>query len=130
MSKLTLETTKAGEAPQPMASMPQRMVAQNSKEVPGLGSINSVRAELDSMFEKIRGFETSEPDETMVVCSALSARLSEIRMRIHRVESVLAYWKSVRTQEVDPAIEEVRFQYNLASRLLTQRQLDWDMSKG
>lgn len=130
MSKITLAATNAPASVQHV-QMNDRLTERNSHvPIPSLGSINDVRAELDAIFEDIKRMHEQEPDEVMVVCSARSARLSELRMLIYRVEDLLSYWKPIRTHEVDPAMEELRFQFNLASRLLTQRQLDWDMTRG
>ena len=129
MARLSMEATKQAASTEqlaPSSLMEQRLNA----EVPGLGSIKGVRAEIDQMNESMKGFDEEEPDEIMRMCSSFSARLVEIRRRIFRVEDILTYWKPVRTQEVTPLIEETRFQYEVASRILTQRKFDWEMERG
>lgn len=130
MPKLVMEgarePTKGG-APAPMFEAMERRLAQ---EVPGLGSVNSVRDELDEINGEMKDFPDEEPDEIMRSCSGFSARLVEIRRRIHRIEDHLPHWKQVRTQEVTPLIEETRYQHEVASRILTQRKFDWEMERG
>jgi hypothetical protein len=98
--------------------------------VPELGSAESVHRELDEIFAVMKRFATMEPDEVMLHCSAYSARLSEIRMIIHRIEDMHRHWKPVRTREVEPTIEELKFQFNVASRLLSSRAFDYEVTRG
>lgn len=129
MPRLTMDTSKQAASPgqTPVNSM---MAQRLGAVVPELGSINSVRDELDSMNEVMKRFDQEEPDEVMRACSGYSARLVEIQRRIFRIEDVLTYWKPVRTQEVNRLLEETRFQYEVASRILTQRKFDWEMERG
>lgn len=108
----------------------EAMERRLTQEVPGLGSMKAVRAEIDQMNEEMKEFIHAEPDEVMQKCSGFSSRLVEIRRRIFRIEDHLQHWKQLRTQEVTPLIEETRFQYEVASRLLTQRKFDWEMERG
>lgn len=94
------------------------------------GSVESVRAELDSAFADMRRFFQMEPDEVMRACSAHSARLSELRVRIQRIEDFQRQWQPVRVREIEPTLDELRQQYAIASRLQSVRQLDWDMERG
>ena len=94
------------------------------------GSINSVRAELDAAFGDMRGFYEMEPDEVMRMCSAHSARLSELRVRIQRVEDFHRQWQPVRVREVEPTLDELQRQYAIASRLHSVRELDFKMEGG
>lgn len=130
MPRLTMDTSKQAASPGQQPPMNDMMARRLSAVVPQLGSINSVRDELDSMNETMKGFDEEEPDEVMRACSAYSARLVEIQRRIFRIEDVLTYWKPVRTQEVNRLLEETRFQYEVASRILTQRKFDWEMERG
>lgn len=94
------------------------------------GSIESVRQEVDDAFEDMKTFHSREPDEIMRVSGGHSARLSELRVKIMRVEDVLPQWRSVRTREIEPALEELQRQYTIASRLFSVRELDWKMEQG
>lgn len=131
MARLTMESSKAPASPgtstAPMFEAMERRLVQ---EVPGLGSIREVRDEIDTIQRSIKEFHENEPDEVMQHCSAYAARLGEIRTRIFRIEDHLQHWKPIRTQEVVPVIEDLKFQFSIASRLLTQRQHDWDMERG
>lgn len=96
----------------------------------GVGSIDSVRAEVDDAFADMKTFHNQEPDQVMRMCGGHSARLSEIRVQIQRIEVVARQWKPIREREVEPAIEELKNQYLIASRLHAVRELDWKMSGG
>lgn len=93
-------------------------------------SIDEVRGEIDDAFADMRDFYTKEPDEIIRMCSGHSARLSELRVRIQRVEDLRREWRNVRTREVEPALEELERQYVSASRLHSIRELDFRMSGG
>lgn len=108
------------------------IIAHLSKQVvlPELGSVDSVHGELDEIFSVMKRFSVMEPDEVMLRCSGYSARLSEMRMLIQRIEDVHRHWKGVRTRELDPTMEELKFQFNVASRLLTSRAFDYEVTRG
>jgi hypothetical protein len=59
-----------------------------------------------------------------------SARLSELRVKIMRVEDFRQEWRPIRTREIEPALEELQRQYQIASRLHSVRELDWKMESG
>lgn len=94
------------------------------------GTIETVRKEIDDAFEDMKQFTTMEPDEVMRVASGQSARLSEIRVRIFRVEDFNREWRNIRVREIEPAIDELREQWKNASRLHSVRELDWRMESG
>jgi len=94
----------------------------------GLGSIDSVRAEINDAFDDMRAFHNTEPDQVLRYCAGHSARLAEIRVQISRIEVVHRQWKAIRVNEVEPAIDELRQQFSIASRLIAVRELDWRMS--
>lgn len=122
--RLKLTSTPPSSAVSILEHLAKQVVA------PELGSVDSVHGELDEMFGVMKRFSRMEPDEVMLHCSAYSARLSEIRMIIHRIEDVHRHWKAVRTREVDPTIEELKFQFNVASRLLSSRAFDYEVTRG
>lgn len=94
------------------------------------GSIDSVRVEVDDAFADMKTFFNREPDEIMRMAGGHSARLSELRVRVMRVEDFRREWKSVRTRELEPALEELERQYTIASRLHSVRELDFKLEGG
>lgn len=94
------------------------------------GSIDSVRTEIDDAYADMRTFHNLEPDEVMRFCSGHSARLSELRVRIQRVEDLAREWRPIREREIEPTLSELERQYAIASRLHSVRELDWKMSQG
>jgi len=94
------------------------------------GSIDSVRGEIDDAFLDMKTFVNREPDEIMRLCGGHSARLAEIRVRIQRIEDFHRQWKPIRVREVEPTLEQLQNQYQVASRLHSCRELDWKMEGG
>ena len=129
-----IELTKSATAPAPaqgVAGRPAFVGFDFDQPNPVIGgSVNSVQAEVDDAFEDMKTFHTREPDEIMRMASGHSARLSEIRVKIMRVEDMQPQWRQVRMRQVEPAIEELQRQYTIASRLFSVRELDWKMEAG
>lgn len=84
--------------------------------------------EIDQYYTMIKAFEHSEPDEVMLACSGISARLTEIRGRLQRSGSARA--TQLRTKEVDPLLDEIREQFKIHSRVMSAREFDWKMAGG
>lgn len=95
-------------------------------------SIDSVRDEIDEAFGDMRTFYNRDPDEIMRLVGGHSARLSELRVRIMRIEDYqhTRLWKDVRQREIEPALEELERQWRNASRLQSVRELDWKIESG
>lgn len=104
-------------------------VANQHVEVPGLGTIAAVRAEIDDVLADMTAFYRNEPDAVMSAVSAHGARLVEISVRISRIEVMRREWKPIR-EEADRTLAELKSQFSIASRLFAIRQLDYDLSKG
>jgi hypothetical protein len=94
------------------------------------GSIDSVRQEIDDVYEDMKTFHNREPDEIMRLCRGHSARLSELRLRCQRVEDTARQWKAIRTREIEPTLDELRDQWQNASRLHSVREFDWKLESG
>jgi hypothetical protein len=103
--------------------MPNRAEVVN----PTLGSIESVRHEIDDALLDMKEFSKFEPDLVMAAVSAHSARLVEIVVQIGRIEVVRREWKPVR-EECDRVLTALKDQFQIASRLMAMRELDWNMS--
>lgn len=93
-------------------------------------SLAAVRQEVEDLFNDMRTFHVREPDEVMRTVSGWSARFTELKVRIRRVEDVHREWRVFREREVEPILEELQQQYVIASRLLSVRELDYRMSAG
>lgn len=93
-------------------------------------SLDQAHEEVKDAFADMQTFHNREPDEIMRLSSGHSARLSWIRVLALKVEDFDRPWKSVRTRELEPAIEELREQWKNASRLQSVRELDWKMEAG
>jgi hypothetical protein len=94
------------------------------------GSIDSIRDEIDDAFKDMNTFLNLEPDEIMRMCGGHSARLAEIRVRIQRIEDFHRQWRPIRIREIEPTLDQLQNQYQIASRLHSCRELDWKMESG
>lgn len=93
-------------------------------------SILDVRSEVDDAFADAKTFHNREPDEIMRMAGGHSARLSELRVKIMRIEDMDPKWRNVRAREIEPCLDELQRQYQIASRLHSVRELDWKMEAG
>lgn len=131
MVTLKLQSTEAKEEDSSSPSsaiLPAAMQIQ-SQVIPGLGSILSIRAEIDDVCADMANFHRSEPDVVMAAVSAHGARLTEVIIRIQRIEVVKREWKPVR-EEAEKALGELKSQFSIASRLIAIRQMDFDLLRG
>lgn len=132
-------TLVSASAPQPQ-QQPQQPGVAPSRPITPLktdlynqaiqGSIDSVRQEIDDAFADMKQFHQFEPDQVMRMVMGHTARLSEIKVRIMRIEDFAREWKPIRVREVEPALEELDRQYTIASRLHSVRELDWKIEAG
>lgn len=112
-----------------MVAHAQAALANQQTVHPGLGSIISVRSEIDDVLADMKAFHKAEPDMVMAAVSAHSARLVEIIVQCQRIEVMHRQWKPVR-EEADKTLAELKSQFQIASRLIAIRQMDFDMVRG
>ena len=94
------------------------------------GSVRSIRGEINDAFEDMKVFYQEEPDAIMRKAGGHSARLSYIRVLCMRIEDWYRPARDLRVRELEPAIQELANQYQIASRLHSVRELDWRMESG
>lgn len=118
------ETTPNGNGSRPVIPSPGLApVGADERRVLG-GFIEEVNA----YYQAIKTFHEQEPDEVLLQCSAYHARLTEIRGLLQRSSSARA--TQLRTREVDPLMHSIEKQFDIHSRLLTSRDLDFRMAGG
>lgn len=91
-------------------------------------ALHSFVCELDVYYTTLKGFFEQDPDQVLVMCSAITARLTEIRALLQRAGSARA--NQLRTREVDPLIHAVDTQFAIHSRRLSGLELDYKMTRG
>lgn len=94
-----------------------------------LGSRAQIEAELDGILIVIRDFWTMEPDQVMGHCAAMTARLTELEVLLHRVETRDRTYKQIRTMQVQKIVDELERQFKIASRLVEVRRQDLETFK-
>jgi len=94
-----------------------------------LGVREEIQDELDGIAAAIRQFHIKHPDQVMRECSAYGARLTELCVLLHRVESVDRQYTRVRTQQVERFIAEIDRQFKTASRLVEIHRQDIELSR-
>ena len=96
--------------------------------VAGLGTRTQIQDELDQMAVQIRAFHLKQPDQVLRECSAYTARLTELCVLLHRVESTDRQYTRVRTQQVERWLAELDRQFKMASRLIEVMRQDLQLS--
>ena len=119
-SPFLLEATAAGVA---YASVPE-VAALAAAGV--LGSREQIEGELDAVMFTIREFYTQEPDHVMAHIAAITARLTELEVLLHRVETRDRQFKQIRTMQVQKILDECDRQFKIASRLVEVRRQDME----
>ena len=95
-----------------------------------LGPREQIEGELDAILVTIRGFWTQEPDQTMAEIAAITARLTELEVLLHRVEARDRRYKQIRTMQVQKILDECDRQFKIASRLVEVRRQDIENLRG
>lgn len=90
--------------------------------------ITNWQVELDTYYRVMQQLGAMDPSEVMLRLSSWSARASEIRSQLVRVDSRRT--TAFRTREVDPFLEECDRQFKIHSRLQSLRELEWKMQGG
>ena len=90
----------------------------------GLGTRQQIQAELDDIARAVRDFHTKQPDQVMRECAAYTARLTELCVLLHRVESQDRQYTRVRTQQVERWLAELERQFKYASRIVEVMRQD------
>jgi len=103
------------------------VVAQSAAD--RLACRSDVEDELDMMADMIKGFWEQEPDLVMRQVAAISARLTELSLLLHRAETRDRQFKQIRTLQCAPLLVELDRQYKIASRLVELRRQDLDLLK-
>ena len=85
--------------------------------------IQAIRDELDEYYRGMKALQASEPDQIFLKLAAWSARVSEIRVTL--VRSQTRSKQALRTQEVDPFLEEIDRQFKFFSRYQSVREMDF-----
>ena len=89
-----------------------------------LGKREQIEGELDGMLLMIRDFYTMEPDQVMLHIAAGTARLTELEVLLHRVETRDRAYRQIRTMQVVKIRDELDRQFKIASRLVEVRRQD------
>lgn len=82
--------------------------------------------EIDGYYEVLKGLSHLDVTEIFRTLSAISARASELRTRLSRVDTKRA--QNFRIREVEPLIEEIDRQFKLQSRALSVMEIEMRLS--
>lgn len=97
--------------------------------VGALGSRQLVEDEIDLMFRTMREFHSMEPDQVLILSSAISARASEMSVHLHRLENKHREWRQIRTMQVNVVLAELDRQFKDHSRLIEVRRQDLELNR-
>jgi hypothetical protein len=94
------------------------------RDAGALGTREDIEAELDDIIAAIRTFSVKAPDQVLREVAAYSARLTELCVLLHRVESYDRQYTRIRTQQVERFLAELDRQFRVASRLIEVARQD------
>lgn len=90
--------------------------------------LDAYRDELDDFYAQMREFQNLEIDEIFMTLAGMSARASEIRGLLQRMQTKVA--TNMKCQEIDPFLSEVDRQFKDWSRAHQYRVDEWRISGG
>lgn len=91
-------------------------------------ALSSFKSELDQYRHAMTEYSNSDSDAVLLTLSAHHARVCEIRAMLVRMAGVEA--GKLRTQEVDPLLEAMSFQFKIHSRLIATYEAELRMTGG
>lgn len=94
-----------------------------------LGTRVDIEQELDVIAAALRRFHRQMPDARMREIAAFSARLTELCVLLHRVESTDRQYTRVRTQQVERFLAELDRQFKIASRMVEVSRQDLELMR-
>lgn len=94
-----------------------------------LVSRQHVEDEIDLMLRTMREFHGMEPDQVLMMSSALSARASEMAVHLQRLENKHREWRQLRTMQVNVVLAELDRQFKQHSRLVEVRRQDLELNR-
>ncbi len=100
-----------------------------TKAVLGLPDVPELEDEIDAMLLDLLGANMEMPDEVIRMCAGYMARLTELHVRIVRIEGANRGYKWIRTQQIDKVENLIEFLYKSASRLVEIRRQDTELSR-
>jgi hypothetical protein len=89
---------------------------------------DNLRAELDKIALRLQDLPAMDLAEVLLYLASSSARLGEIRLQL--IRSDLRWAQSLRTKEIDPLMDLLKFQFQIYSRITAIRQQELDLLRG
>lgn len=90
----------------------------------------AVLIELAGIKAAIRTWFDKQPDQVIREASAYSARLTELWTGLQGIESHDRQWTRMRTQQVEPVLQEVDRQFKFQQSRIAMMRQDIELSKG
>lgn len=121
------EASRNGHEPSPASvAADERMLSPTEprpqRTPQGGDNITRLRAEIDDYHRQLRGLVSMDTAEVLQTLSAISARVSELRVQMNRRPERQA--TALRTKELDPLHEEIDRQFKFHSRILSVREME------
>lgn len=89
---------------------------------------DNVRAEIDKIALGLQDLPARDLAEVLLYLASSSARLGEVRLQLVRSDQRWA--QGLRTKELDPMMELLKFQFQVYSRITAVRQQELDLLGG
>lgn len=85
----------------------------------------AIQEELDSWYRKMKTFPSREPTDILLLLSGWTARASEIRGMLWRINTTRA--SQIRIREIEPFLQECDRQFKIHSRIVSTREIEVKM---
>lgn len=99
-----------------------------SGPAPGSDLLVAATRELSEYHAANQKFSGMDPDEVLVMISAITARLTYLRSCLSDTGSQRA--RKILSSNLDPLMSNLDLQFRIASRRLTARQFDFEVTRG
>ena len=93
-------------------------------------SRTGVLLELAGIKAAIRTWFDKQPDQVLREASAYSARLTELWTELRLLEAHDRQWTQLRTQQVQPILDEIDRQYRFSQSRIAMMRQDIDLARG
>lgn len=99
-----------------------------SDAVPGADLLVAAMRELAEYHAANQKFSRMDPDEVLAMISAITARLTYLRSCLADTGNQRA--RKILSSNLDPLMTNLDLQFRIASRRLTSRQFDFEVTRG
>ena len=88
-----------------------------------------IEVELDAMVSALTNSVNQTPDQVIALCMGLMARCTEIKVSLVRSSGRDRGAKLFKSQQLQPVMDLIEFEFKAASRLIEVARIDMELSR-